>query len=229
MISGANSELPWEDALLERKVESDLKDLLKTVVAFANSVRPGHTAVILIGEKDDGSAQGVTNPDNIQKTVRETCEKVYPDIVWSSMVYEKEGKFCVRVEIQNCGNTPHFGGPAWVRRGSSTIRASEETFQNLIDIRSDPVFELAKWINKKITIHMDFAEFPIESRQGIIRWPEEKEVVLRSVNRYWITVEDPLWLIQPGNPATQMVSEPIEKLILTYDNKNQRLKVLVKW
>ena len=35
-------ELPWEDSLLERKVESDLRDLLKTLVAFANSVRPGH-------------------------------------------------------------------------------------------------------------------------------------------------------------------------------------------
>ena len=45
------AELPWEDSLLERKVESDLKDLLKTLVAFANSVRPGHIATILIGEK----------------------------------------------------------------------------------------------------------------------------------------------------------------------------------
>jgi len=37
------TDLPWEDNLLERKTESDLKDLLKTLVAFANSVRPGHT------------------------------------------------------------------------------------------------------------------------------------------------------------------------------------------
>jgi predicted HTH transcriptional regulator len=52
-------EIPWEDCLLERKVENDLKDLLKTLVAFSNSVRPGHTATILIGEKDDGTVQGV--------------------------------------------------------------------------------------------------------------------------------------------------------------------------
>ena len=67
-------ELPWEDGLLERKVENDLKDLLKTLVAFSNSVRPGHTATILIGEKDGGTIQGVINPDNIQKTVREECD-----------------------------------------------------------------------------------------------------------------------------------------------------------
>ena len=69
------SDLLWEDGLLERKVESDLKDLLKTIVAFANSVRPGHTALILIGEKDDGSAQGLKSPDNIQKTVIKTAIK----------------------------------------------------------------------------------------------------------------------------------------------------------
>ena len=47
-------ESPWEDYLLERKTENDLKDLPKTMVAFANSVRPEHKAVILIGERDDG-------------------------------------------------------------------------------------------------------------------------------------------------------------------------------
>jgi predicted HTH transcriptional regulator len=56
------TELPWEDALLERKLEADQKDFLKTFVAFANSVRPGHIAVVLIGEKNDGSVQGVSNP-----------------------------------------------------------------------------------------------------------------------------------------------------------------------
>jgi predicted HTH transcriptional regulator len=52
-------EHPWEDYLLERKVESDLKDLLKTLVAFANSIKPGHIATILIGERDDGTVCGV--------------------------------------------------------------------------------------------------------------------------------------------------------------------------
>src|SRR5579863_87932 len=103
------AELPWEDSLLERKVESDLKDLRKTLVAFANSVRPGHVATILIGERDDGSVQGVSNPDGIQKKVREECDEIYPPIVWSSQVYEKTGMPCLRVEIEFNGETPHFG------------------------------------------------------------------------------------------------------------------------
>jgi predicted HTH transcriptional regulator len=58
-----------EDYLLERKSKNDLRDLLKTMVAFANSVRPGHVATILIGERDDGTPEDI-DPDSIQKTVR---------------------------------------------------------------------------------------------------------------------------------------------------------------
>jgi hypothetical protein len=53
-----------EDSLREKKVESDLKDLQKTLVAFANSVAPGDTAKIFIGEKDDGTVQGVKDTDS---------------------------------------------------------------------------------------------------------------------------------------------------------------------
>ena len=140
------AELPWEDSLLERKVESDLKDLLQTLAAFANSVRPGHTATILIGEKNDGTVAGVTNPDNIQKEVRKACEKIYPLIsgFWRQGVYERDGKFCVRVEIEYSGETPHFGGIAWVRRGSESIKASDEVFQRLIEFRFSKVTKPAQ-------------------------------------------------------------------------------------
>jgi predicted HTH transcriptional regulator len=112
------TEFKWEDALTERKTENDLKDLRKTIVAFANTVRPGHTARILIGECDDGTVQGVKNADQIQKKVRSECEGVYPPIIWRERVYEKGEKTCVEVEIEYSGETPHFGSPAWVRIGS---------------------------------------------------------------------------------------------------------------
>lgn len=58
-----------EDSLREKKVESDLKGLLKTFVAFVNSVAPGDTAKIFIGEKDDGTGQGVRNAESIGRHV----------------------------------------------------------------------------------------------------------------------------------------------------------------
>ena len=60
---------------------------MKTLVGFANSVKPGYVAILLIGEKDDGSIVGVTNPDSIQKIIRNECDKIYPPIIWKSQVF----------------------------------------------------------------------------------------------------------------------------------------------
>ena len=58
-------ELPWEDCLLERKLEGGLKDLVKTLVAFANSIKPGHTAVLLIGQ--EARSAGLEGPQADQR------------------------------------------------------------------------------------------------------------------------------------------------------------------
>lgn len=80
-------KIPWEDSLLERKTERDLKDIRRTAVAFANSVYPGHVAIILIGECDDGSVPGITNADKMQREVRAELEKIYPAIVFRQRPY----------------------------------------------------------------------------------------------------------------------------------------------
>jgi hypothetical protein len=224
-------EFPWEDNLLERKLESDLKDLLKTLVAFANSVQPGHVAILLIGEKNDGTVQGVTNPDNIQKQIRKECDKIYPPILWRSTVYEKHGKFCIRVEIEYSGETPHFGGSAWVRHGSETIIASDEVFQRLIDLRLGIVNELAKWLDKDVTVNGDTSAMPASRREEGIgtpvvrifkhRWEWEELAKIVYVNRYWVTFE--------RSKTGERYSEPLHKLTLSYDNKNNRLKVIVAY
>jgi hypothetical protein len=216
------TDLPWEDNLLERKTESDLKDLLKTLVAFANSVRPGHTAVILIGEKDDDTVQGVTNPDKIQKTIRNTCDKIYPPILWKSEVYEKEEKHCVRVEIEYDGETPHFGGTAWVRKGSETIKASDKVFQKLIELRLDKVRELEKWIgiDKRITVAPD-PQGIVSSRASNPHLPvrDKFESTLLKVNNFWAT------FLQANGKNMSM---PLEKIILSWDDTCNCLKLLIK-
>lgn len=217
------TDLPWEDNLLERKTESDLRDLLKTLVAFANSVRPGHTAVILIGEKDDDTVQGVTNPDNIQKTIRNTCDKIYPPILWKSIVYEKEGKYCVRIEIEYDGDTPHFGGIAWVRKGSETIIATDEVFQKLIELRLNKVRELAKWIGKEIVVEPDLGSITISTRRTVApdahpRLRARIKATLLEVNNFWMKFihENRNW------------SEPLEKIVLSWDDKDDCLKLLLR-
>lgn len=211
-------ESPWEDNLLERKTESDLKDLLKTLVAFSNSIRPGHIAVVLIGEKDDGSIQGVSNPDEIQKKIRKECEKIYPPILWRSQVYEKNGKYCVRIEIEYDGDTPHFSGPAWIRRGSETVAATEELFQRLIDLRSDIVHEISKWLDKEVTVMGERKSPPPTNPWYVSRWLYDETARIVFVNNFWVTFE---------KSDKKKLSEPISKLTLSFDNNNYRLKILV--
>jgi hypothetical protein len=220
------SEHIWEDNLLERKVESDLKDLLKTIVAFANTVRPGHVAVIVIGERNNGSVEGVFNPDNIQKTIRAQAEKIYPDVLWKSFAYQKEGKWCVRVEIEYSGNTPHFAGPAYVRRGSESVKASEELFQQLVDIRLDPLLELNKWIGKTVTVVGERLK-PIENNSNFptvlvarmsTKWQYDDKVTLVAVNTHWVT-------LRKAN-GTEM-SEPVARLIMSFDDDRRQLKLIV--
>jgi hypothetical protein len=218
----------WEDNLLERKVESDLKDLARTLVGFANSVKPGHVATVLIGEKDDGTAVGVKNADNIQQTVRERCEKIYPNIIWRSRVYERDGKHCVRVEIEYSGDTPHFEGPAWIRRGSSTVRASDEIFQRLIETRNSMVREISQWLGNDVTVCGDQLTVP-PPREGVVqglgtyyehRWPRWDAAKVVFVNSFWVTLE---------KNTGERLSEPFEKLTLNFDNQHERLMLTVRY
>ncbi len=222
-------ELPWEDGLLERKTEGyEDEAFLKTMVAFANSVSPKHTAIILIGERDNGKIVGVIDPDKFQMRLHKIAKQIYPAIVWRSKVYEKDSKYCVRVEIEYSGETPHFGGIAWVRKGSETVKATDEVFQSLIDLRSQKVRELAKWIEKKISIDGDESMILTNrmiknSKNSTLlispRWDYKQTVNLLFVNSFWITVKDEY--------ETEH-SEPIEKIILSFDNEEKRLLILVK-
>jgi hypothetical protein len=121
-------------------------------VAFANSVAPGDTARIFVGEKDDGTVQGVTNADNIQKRIKKEADEIYPEIYYRTEVYERDRNQCVRVDIKQNGLAPHFGGAAWVRRASTSVPATEALYQQLIDVRSSKVRELTEWIGEKIVV-----------------------------------------------------------------------------
>jgi len=205
-----------EDSLVEKKLESDLGDLLKTLVAFANSVAPGDTAKILIGERDDGTVQGVKNEDNIQKSVKKEADKIYPEIFYKTSVYELEGKKCVSVSIQSNGLAPHFGGKAWVRRGSVTQQATEEVFQQLIDLRSDKVRELSRWRGRRVIVSWSNKSHSILGPN----W-DAFPCELVEVSRYFSTFK----YLNPAKPLVE--SEPNSWLELSWDNKENCPRIYV--
>jgi hypothetical protein len=208
-------DIVWqpEDCLREKKVESDLKDVLKTMVAFANSVAPGDTAMIFIGEKDDGTVQGVTNPDNIQKKVRSEFDKIYPEIYYRTEVYERDGKQCVRVDIKHNGLAPHFGGPAWVRRGSESIIATEQLFQQMVDLRSSVVQDLMKWMGKPVSVSWSMGQ-----HLGGPNWATHTGILMKVTARFCTFT---------SGDGSREQSEPTEWLTFGWDDKNARPRIFV--
>lgn len=214
-------DIVWqaEDSLREKKVQSDLKDLLKTMVAFANSVAPGDTAKIFIGERNDGSVQGVTDTDRIQKTVVKEAERIYPEIYYRTEVYEREGKQCVRVDIKHNGLAPHFGGPAWMRQGSVTILATEELYQQMIDQRHAKTRVLFQWVDRDVTVW--WRRPRLEQRLNIMYNLQVEQATLVHVNEHWVTFR-----VSLGGGID--CSEPMEKLMLSWDDEKGHLKVEVQ-
>jgi hypothetical protein len=204
----------WEDHLLERKTDRQPKDIRRTAVAFANSVRPGHTAVILVGEENDGKVSGISNPDEFQMKVRRELEAIYPPIVWRQSLYERENKHCIRIEIEYSGQTPHFGDAAWVRRGSESVAASPEQLDILVSLRSGKVRTLSEWEGKSISlsIHMVGGVTP---NWGL--W----EAVLETVTQHYCTFK-----VASGG---QRRSEPVDWLTLSWDHNTNRLRVFVDY
>jgi hypothetical protein len=203
-----------EDSLREKKGENDLKDLLKTMVGFANSVAPGDIAQIFVGEMDDGSVQGVTNIDSIQRSIKKEAKKIYPAIYYRTEVYERTEKKCVRVDIKHNGLAPHFGGAAWIRQGATTVDATEELYQQLIDLRSSKFRELTKWLNKPVTVSW-------ANRTGGVLGPNwgAYPCELLEVTAFFSTFK---------NTASQkQQSEPNDWLTLSWDNRERRLQVYV--
>jgi hypothetical protein len=209
-------DIVWqaEDSLREKKVESDLKDLPKTLVAFANSVAPGDVAQIFIGEKDDGTVQGVTDTDHIQKKVRTEADKIYPEIYYRTVVYERIGKSCVRVDIKHNGLAPHFGGAAWVRRGSETIRATEPLYEQMVALRQSKVHELGKWLGKIVTVSWSLGS------HGTVK-PNWSAFPCEVIN---VTVHFCTFI---DKAQGRQQSEPIEWLDLSWDDRGKCLQVYV--
>jgi hypothetical protein len=209
----------WEDHLLERKVESDLKDLKKTLVGFANSVRPGHTAVLLIGEKDGGEVVGVQNPDGIQKTVRKEADEIYPPIVWRSAVYG-DAKKCVRVEVEYSSETPHFAGAAWVRRGSETIKATPAMLDKLIALRSSKMREIEQYLGREVSVRPRTSNSLTSSF-----WMSAVRAIVVQVTQFYVLLDV---TVQATTAPIYRRALPASAIELNWDTQHDRLQIIAE-
>ncbi len=130
----------FEDHFVERKTSGDMKDFLKTIVAFANSAPIGFPAVLYLGVRDSGEIETPqVNLDSLQKTVNKEIQKTYPRIPCFQKILEDNKRQALAVIILGSESRPHFAGPSFIRTGSETLEASEQQFNELIAARNSKV------------------------------------------------------------------------------------------
>jgi hypothetical protein len=215
------SRLPnSEDAFTERKSEgANSREFRKTIVAFANSVPEGKTAVLYIGVSDNGNIQGVANPDSIQKTIRNICQQdCYPPILFHSTVLTMENKSVVAVEISFGNNRPHFSGPAYIRQGSESVNASEEIFNELITSRLSKPAEILKWKGKLVTVIAQGKRLGDTKHLGDSRYRTSHECSIEGCTPHYVQFVD----IGSGRHLT----EPLENISISFDETKYRLMLI---
>jgi len=204
-----------EDNFTERKVVSDLKDVLKTLVAFANSTPEGGVSILYVGVRDDGSIEEPARSDfdKIQKgTINDALGKSYPRVYCESRVIEHEGRSFMAILVPFSRLRPHFAGPAYVRHLSKSVDASDEQFGTLIAERTSKVYELRKWVGKDVS----------KSTVRLVNSGENGHFPERLVdcNEFYVTLRE--------HSRAAAYSVPIEDVTISFDHKENRLHLRLR-
>lgn len=143
----------FEDHFVERKTSGDMKDLLKTIVAFANSAPIGYPAVLYLGVKNSGEIETPQiNLDSLQKTVNKELQKTYPRVPCFQKILEDNQQQALAVIILGSENRPHFSGPSFIRTGSETLEASEQQFNELVAARNSKVSRILRFKGNVVSV-----------------------------------------------------------------------------
>jgi hypothetical protein len=213
-----------EDNLVERKRDG-VKDseLRQTVCAFANTVPQGRTAVLFVGVHDKtGEPIGVTNTDQLQRRVRDVCHgDCYPPITYTSEVLSVDGKMIVAVVIPPSDTKPHFTGPAYVRVGSESPKASPQQYEELILSRIDKAREILAHKTEIFTVRGIGYKLGSNKPLHDGNYVEQCECRIEACTGHLVTLKN------IGSDVR--FSEPLEHVTLSYDQEKHRLMLMVRF
>ena len=189
---------------------------METLVAFANSVPPEREAVLLLGVRPDKTPVGVDDGDKLQRSVSDWAKECYPPItVTYEVLPDLASRPVLAVIVRASDERPHFAGPAYVRDGSKTVKASERVYAELIASRNAKARVILehKRRGKSVTILLiQKADNKVVQR--------DFEVDIEDCTAHWVTVR----YVGPG----QSQSFPLERVDLTDDPVNHRgLKLII--
>lgn len=212
-----------EDSFVERKSEGD-DAWRKTIVAFANSVPTGRVAILFLGVLNDGTIQGLGNPDKLQKTLNKFCrETCYPSVSFATELLQLDGKSVLAVQVPPSHDRPHFAGPAFVRQGSESLRANEAQFRDLITSRSGLAAELLRYRGSLVTVAtakgaLGFPEYAAtKAGTSVTARFRARECTVVEVNSFFARFQE----------NDTCFSEPLRNIQISYDEKKHRPLVII--
>lgn len=123
-----------EDSFVERKSQGvKPEEIRQTLCAFANSLPDELVGLLFIGvDNASGLVDGVESPEAVQNRVVKAAGYCYPEVICQTRVLAKDGRTIVAVIIQASRQRPHFAGPAYVRSGHTSPKASALQYEELI-------------------------------------------------------------------------------------------------
>ena len=144
----------FEDNFTERKREGAGRgEFRKTIVAFSNSLPEDRTGVLFIGLDDAGKPIGLGNPDSLQKTITKICsEDIYPSVQVEMQVLRIDEVPVLAVVVSHSDQQPHFSGPAYIRQGSESVKASPQLYEDLINSRVEVCRRILREKDKTWTV-----------------------------------------------------------------------------
>ena len=205
-----------ETTFVERKRVSDTQDFAKTVVAFANTLRPDEEGVLLIGATDQGGIENHNSDfDEMQKSFIKKTSEIYPERPHYYTVEVKEhGRSCLAVVVPGGRLKPYFSGPPYVRIASTSAKPSTDQYERLLAARSDKTYKLQEWMGQLVTLRtskrLNGIAFQIDTYES------EAEII--DCNQFYLTVK--------YNGQKQSFS--LGKLSISYNHKRDRLLVEVQ-
>jgi hypothetical protein len=174
-----------EDSFVERKSSmSDRAEIRKAVCAFANTVRAPMYGVLFIGVDDKGNPTGTLDEEShseAAKKVGQYLEQLCPPVPHFERWLAIDNHRVLAVVVPESPNSPHFTGPAYVRKGAESPKACYEMLDQLIADRLSVARELRQWFGKTISLAEVRQNNPMHN---VVQ--RRKEVVVTEVTPHWI-------------------------------------------
>ncbi len=144
-----------ESETIERKKGWDSREVRKALIAFANDQSDRGCGYLVVGQDDNKQLVGLAwGEDEICKRISDVSRDMcFPAVPVSIDVVERQGKRIAVVTVRRSVARPHFDGPAWVRVGSTTRRATDAEVMLLRAATGNrKAALLMRWIKKVVVV-----------------------------------------------------------------------------